>query len=167
MSLKQFYRESIPMVRHFTGTSGGRPIEYTTPIMQPQGNVQPMKQGLFPTQEASSVRFIKYWVLFIKNMPEWDLSGAPPEVQDMPIDESSLWVYVEGRWLLADGVQDWTRAGRAVKHWKLVVKGDHSGLTVPDGIKNLVPTPIRDLVTRFTNEVNELEQVAPMIKEIL
>lgn len=161
MSIRQFYRNTIPMVQHFTYLADGREEKWITDIIQAQGNLQPYKEGLgVDASDPAFTEFINYWVAYIKQIPTFDYTEAP---EGVVLSQADTYCYINGLWLPVEGIQDWTRAGRAVKHYKLFIKGSGTGLNIPTLIKDLVPQPITNIVQRFENEVNELRNNIPLL----
>lgn len=162
MSIAQFYRTPIPMVKVASYRNEyGDNMEVVTPIVQPLGNTQPYKNGLVQNNTSGGLVFNSFWIVYLKNLPEWDWSGAEGADED-DLNEAKTYVMIDGEWYSLVGQQDWTKAGRGVKHWKLFCE-KLTSIAIPNIIKDLKPIPLRSLVTRWDNEINELTQVTKLI----
>lgn len=170
MSLRQMYRESIAVsVRYTFNADLGRPEEWATPVEWIKCNIQPIEDGLRFEPDLDLGLFLvnDYKQIYFKNMPEFDLTDAPQgAIDSIGITTPRVYYFFDGSWHWEKLREDWTRGGRGVKHYKVVVKrGEGIDGYLPDeSFEGNPPTPILDLVDRFTNEVNELAQVANILE---
>lgn len=154
MSIKQFYRTNVAFVELYTIYVDGEPVNTYTPPVWTKGNLQPFKQGTMVGTTAEYLTVFTDWkTLYVKNKPETDRTGVPPTAQF-----GGTYFYYDGQWYSFTAEQNWTTAGRGVKHWKVLA------FTAKDiGDEILPPVPIADLVENFESVVSELNQSIPLI----
>lgn len=157
MSIKAFYRQHVAFIESYSYFVDGESVITTTPPVWSKGNLQPWKQGIVTNEVDAGVFFRDFRVLYVKRKPLFDLTGIP-EIAD----KLASYFYVDGVWYLYQAEQDWSTQAQGVKHWKVLgVKNSSNENPFPD------PIPVADLVQRLENQVNELEQLTPILKEVL
>ena len=158
MSIAAFYRNWLPFTQRYSYYKEGDPAVGFLPYVFVKGNVQPWKQGLVSDLTQVGIIYRDYKTIYVKNKPEFDLSGLPP---DAVLEENPI-VFWDGYWFNVQGNQDWTTAGRAPKHYKYLAirrtigPGDEP---IPE------PTPIPELVSSFELIVSELNLLTPIVIE--
>lgn len=170
MSLRQIYRDGVGVVAIYEYIVQGNPKEWATPIEWIKCNIQPVKDGLTIQLIADYgvLRIADYNTLYCKNFPDFDFSEAPTEITESIINRGAKRVvyFFANNWHLELARENWTRGGRAVKHYKVMAKaGDGLSDYAPPPYSSInLPTPTIDLVDYFENEVNEIAQVANIIE---
>lgn len=160
MSISAFYRTWVPVVGQFTYMDKGRPEIWYSPVVYIKGNIQPWKKGELIQPISDGVLVLTdYNVLYTHYKPEFDLSDAPDE----ELTYERTWAFHEGKWWDVQGNQNWTKAGRAVKHYKWFMSAQ-TGDTAPELPE---PIPFGELVDSFGQAVRELQQTSFIIEEQL
>lgn len=155
MSIKQFYRSNIAFVQMYSMWVDGEAVNtYTKPVWY-KGNVQPYKDGNMVTLEEALTRFQQWRVLYTKFKPEIDTTDVPTDAQ-----YGATYFYFEGNWYKYQAEQDWTTAGRGVKHWKVLAL---TSKEINREVDVDPPVPVADLVENFEAIVSELNQTIPLI----
>lgn len=156
MSMKQFYRTNVAFVEMYTQWIDGRTVNSYTPPVWTKGNLQPFKQGTVTGTTTDFLTVFTDWkILYVKNKPEIDSSAIPPDAT-----LGGTYFYYDGEWYAFTAQQNWTTAGRGVKHWKvLAFNSKEIGEDIQD------PVPIADLVENFESVVSELNQTIPLINK--
>lgn len=159
MSIAAFYRTWLPVVAHYTYMDTGRPENYYTPVTYIKGNIQPWKAGeAVQPLTGGGLQFNDYQLAYIKKEPVFDLTNLPAGAKFV-----RLFTYLDNKWFAIMNNQNWTRAGRAVKHNKWFISAT-SGATAPS---IPTPTPFGELVDSFDSAIRELQQVTPILTEQL
>lgn len=157
MSIKAFYRQHVAFMESYSHYKDGEPVTTSTPPVWGKGNLQPWKQGIVTETVDAGVFFRDFKVLYVKHKPLFDLTGIPEKSTKL-----ASYFYVDGVWYLYKAEQDWSTQAQGVKHWKVLgVKNSSNTNPFPD------PIPVADLVQRLENQVNELEQLTPILREVL
>lgn len=154
MSIKQFYRTNVAFVELYSYWEDGESINsYTNPVWT-KGNLQPFKQGnMVGTTDDYLTVFTDWKVLYVKTRPVTDKTGVPPQAV-----YGATYFFYNGDWYIFTADQDWTTAGRGVKHWKILA---FTADAITDDLPE--PIPIADLVENFESVVSELNQTIPLI----
>lgn len=118
MTISAFYRTSLPMVAQYTRRQDGDIEEYISPIVYMKGNVQPWKKGESFTNTQGGIILTGMQVMFTRATPVFSLEEAPTGAQ---WEYVKTFVFDDGQWLTALQKQNWTKAGRNVKHYKWFV----------------------------------------------
>lgn len=156
MSKKALYRIDVAFMQAYSIYSDGESVTSYTDVVWTKGNIQPYKQGLTVESVDAGYRYNDWRVLYIREMPEFDLSNLLPNTEP-----SRVYVYYEGNWYYIQSDQDWSTQARGVKHRKLLIEKTQP----PEGVAT--PTPFNNLVEDFENAINELEQASTLINEVL
>ena len=159
LSISAFYRTWLPCVAHYTYSQQGQGRDWFSPITYVKGNVQPWKKGEVVEVGTATLSFRDYQTAYIKKEPEFDLTDLPEDAVF-----TRLYFYLEDKWFASLQTQNWTRANKAVKHYKHFISAQQ-GLDVIPNVG--VPTPFGELVDEFDSIVRELQQVTPIIQEQL
>lgn len=156
MSIAAFYRTEIPMVQEWGYYESGTFKKSFSDIVYTKGNVQPWKEGERVNNPAGGVYFSEYTIIYIKEIPEFTTT-LPPDIDSLALVGTRVWI--EDRWFNITGTQNWRRAGRGPKHYKL-----QANYTTGPGIV-YPPTPetSQRTVEALFNETYELEQVLALL----
>lgn len=159
MSIAAFYRTEIPMTTVWSYLEDGYAQKSYSPIQYMKGNVQPWKEGEKLVNPAGGVYFSEYSIVYLKEFPEFEPPTLSPGAQDL--QQGQTYIYVDDRWNTVLGKQNWRRAGRGPKHWKMQIAA------VPNQSTTEIPTPETSIrtVEAFQNETYELEQVINTLNE--
>lgn len=170
MSITQLYRQGIALSLQFETYSYGNPVKKATPVVWYKGNVQPYKMGntIGINDNESFLSIQKYRSVYLSGFDYDDIDySSIPEGASPSIRENALiFLYFNNNWHQVLTFADYRNSGRGVKHVKFTVVGGY-GLTPRYPDESFIgnpPTPILDLVDRFNNEVNELQQMTNIIE---
>lgn len=158
MSIAAFYRNWFPFTQRYTYFDEGEAAEGFLPFVYVKGNEQPWKSGLISDLTEIGTIYKDYRTLYVKQAPTFDYSSVPV---DAVLEENPI-VYVGGSWFNVQGAQDWTKAGRAPKHYKyLCIRR-----TISPGEDPIPePIPLPELVDSFELIVSELHLLTPIVIE--
>jgi len=157
MSRTTLYRTWTPVVGVYSYYDGGRTEQAYTALDFYKSNVQPWKNSNGYATESGFV-FEDYNLLYTRKAPEFiQPSDIPDTATDITFAE--WYFFVDGKWYLVVGDEDWSNSGRQPKHHKYY--GSYTP-TTSNPVSEAVgePTPLPELVTKFENAVNELELVS-------
>lgn len=160
MSIEAFYSTHIVMVQQYSYWEGGRSETGVSELAYTKGNIQPWKKGESIQNNTSGILlFTDTQVAYVKSMPEFEFD-FPEGATDVTITFTYVWLPDEQKWYTVKQTQNWSRARRGPKHYKLFLS-----YTDPAPGIELPPTPDIDQasVERFLNETYELEQAAKLI----
>lgn len=158
MSIAAFYRTYVPFVQSYSYFSEGDPVEVQTPPTWIKVNIQPWKTGIVLDLETQGTIFKDWRAVYARTIPVYDMTGIPEGATLL-----GTYYYYGGQWFTATATQDWTTPGRAPKHYKYqaIASTGQGAITWPE------PIPLATLVEQFENVVWELQQVTPLIVEVL
>lgn len=156
MSKKGLYRTDVALLQSYSrNDGGGENIATYSEVVWVKGNIQPWRQGVVFDISQTGIRFNDYRVLYTREMPL-----LPPTVPLQPKTQKSLLhVYVEGKWYVVDGEQDYTTQAKGYKHYKLLLMKSPKPEGIPD------PVPVSNLVSDFQRVVEELKQTSTILEE--
>lgn len=152
MSKKGLYRTDVALLQSYSKLEDGESVEIFSEVLWTKGNVQPWRQGVVFDLGQEGIRFNDYRVLYTRNMPPF-----PPIPTGAT--KSLIHVYVDGRWYVVSGEQDYTMQAKGYKHYKLLLMKSPK----PEGIPN--PVPVGNLVSDFQRVVEELKQTSIILEE--
>ena len=160
MSIEAFYSTHIVMVQQYSYWEGGRAKEGWSELAYTKGNIQPWKKGeSIQNNQLGVLLFNDTQVAYVKSVPEFEFT-PPVGVQEVTPTFTYVWLPDEQKWYTVKQTQNWSRARRGPKHYKLFIS-----YTTPAPDTDPFPTPDIDQasVERFLNETYELEQAAKLI----
>lgn len=160
MSIAAFYRTELPMTQAWSYYKDGKAQTFFSPIEYTKGNVQPWKEGEKVNNPAGGVYFSEYSIVYLKNIPVFEVPVIPG-AQD--IQQGSTYIFIDNRWNTITGKQNWRRAGKGPKHWKIQTVA----MPTQTPENQIPPTPEISMrtVESFQNETYELEQVINTLNE--
>lgn len=164
MSIAAFYRSWLPFVVSYGTYVEGSWVTVTSSPFFVKGNIQPFKSGTMLTLAEAGVAYKNNRTIYLRNLPV--LPNLPPDAQAV-----KAYVWIDGNtvlgeskgWFVVTTSKDYTKAGRAVKHYEMT--GLYSASDQPEGIGE--PTPLPELVDEFEAIVSELHILTPLILEVL
>lgn len=160
MSIEAFYSTHIVMVQQYSYWKTGRAETGLSELTYTKGNVQPWKKGETIQNNTSGVLlFNDTQVAYVKSIPEFEFN-LPEGVEDATVTFTFVWLPDEQKWYTVKQTQNWSRARRGPKHYKLFIS-----YTTPGPGISTPPTPDIDqaYVERFLNETYELEQAVKLV----
>lgn len=160
MSIEAFYSTHIVMVQQYSYWEGGRSKTGESELTYTKGNIQPWKKGeSIQNNEIGILLFTDTQVAYVKTLPEFEFN-LPEGAEQVTATFTFVWLPDEQKWYTVRQTQNWSRARRGPKHYKLFI-----GFITPAPGIELPPTPDIDQasVERFLNETYELEQAAKLI----
>lgn len=168
MSIAAFYRSWVPFVTTYGYYSEGDFITVTTDPYFVKGNIQPFKQGtLFNLADYGS-SYKNYRTLFLRKLPQYiDLPAGAQQVKTYAWISGNSQVGQQEGWYVVIASKDYTKAGRAPKHYEfdaLYTATDQPG---PEGSPLGEPVPFPELVDRFEAVIRELHTLTPIVIEEL
>lgn len=152
MSKKGLYRTDVALLQSYSRLVDGETVKTFSEVLWTKGNVQPWKQGIVFDLGQEGIRFSDYRVLYTRNMPPF-----PPEPTGTT--KALTHVYIDGRWYVVDGEQDYTTQAKGYKHYKLLLMKSPKPEGIPD------PVPVSNLVSDFQRVVEELKQTSIILEE--
>lgn len=168
MSIAAFYRTWIPFVTTYGMYVDGSFVTFTTSPYFVKGNIQPFKQGTMFTLADYGSSYKNYRTMFLRKLPIFeDLPEGAQQVKTYAwiIGESQIG-QVQG-WYVVIASKDYTKAGRAPKHYEfdaLYTSTDQPG---PEGSPLGEPVPMPELVDAFEAVIRELHELTPIVIEEL
>lgn len=160
MSIEAFYSTHIVMVQQYSYWEGGRSKTGESELAYTKGNIQPWKKGeSIQNNEIGILLFTDTQVAYVRNLPEF-VFNIPEGATEVSPTFMYAWLPDEQKWYTVKQAQNWSRARRGPKHYKLFLS-----YTEPAPDSDPLPTPDIDQasVERFLNETYELEQAAKLI----
>ena len=160
MSIEAFYSTHIVMVQQYSYWESGRAETGLSEMAYTKGNIQPWKKGESIQNNATGVLlFTDTQVAYVKSVPEFEFT-PPVGAQEVTPTFTYVWIPDEQKWYTVKQTQNWSRARRGPKHYKLFI-----GYTTPAPGIETPPTPDIDQasVEQFLNETYELEQAAKLV----
>ena len=171
MSIAAFYRTWIPFVTTYTYNSEGSPVFVTTEPYFIKGNIQPFKQGTMFTLADYGSSYKNYRTMFLRKLPILTRpEGLPPSAV---AQKTYAWITGNTQigqqqgWYVVIASKDYTKAGRAPKHYEfdaLYTATDQPG---PEGSPLGEPVPMPELVDAFEAVIRELHELTPIVIEEL
>lgn len=165
MSIAAFYRDWVPFVTSYGYYVDGRFETFVTQPYFVKGNIQPFKTGtMFSLSEFAS-SYKNYRTLYLRQPPVYaDLPPQATQVQTFAYITGNTQVGEVQGWYLIIASKDYTRAGRAPKHYEYSAL--YSGGTPGD---DPIPPPVLmpDLVDAFEAVIRELHELTPIVIEEL
>lgn len=158
MSIAALYRTWVPTVARWSYLDNGINEEVYNEFKYYKGNIQPFKRG-FGVEDTSSgsLVFNEYLLLYTREEVDFEQpSGIPSGATNITL--MFKWFYVDGRWYTILGDENWTRGGRAPKHFKYSGEYQSGQGYVGEDVGDPVPLP--ELVSEFEAIVSELNQVS-------
>lgn len=152
MSKKGLYRTDVALLQSYSRLVDGETVKTFSEVLWTKGNIQPWKQGIVFDLGQEGIRFSDYRVLYTRNMPPF-----PPAPTGTT--KSLTHVYIDGRWYVVDGEQDYTTQAKGYKHYKLLLMKSPKPEGIPD------PVPVSNLVSDFQRVVEELKQTSIILEE--
>ena len=152
MSKKGLYRTDVALLQSYSRLVDGETVKTFSEVLWTKGNVQPWRQGIVFDLGQEGIRFNDYRVLYTRNMPPF-----PPK--PVGTTKSLTHVYIDGRWYVVDGEQDYTTQAKGYKHYKLLLMKSPKPEGIPD------PVPVSNLVSDFQRVVEELKQTSIILEE--
>lgn len=164
MSIAAFYRSWLPFVVSYGTYVAGEFVTVTSPPFFVKGNIQPFKSGTMLTLAEAGVAYKNNRTIYLRNLPV--LPSIPADAQAV-----KAYVWIDGNtvlgeskgWFVVTTSKDYTKAGRAVKHYEMT--GLYTATDQPEGIGE--PTPLPELVDEFESIVSELHILTPILIEVL
>lgn len=168
MSIAAFYRNWVPFVTTYGMYVEGDFVTFTTEPYFVKGNIQPFKQGtLFNLADYGS-SYKNYRTLYLRKLPQYeDLPEGASQVKTYAWITGNSQVGQQEGWYVVIASKDWTKAGRAPKHYEfdaLYTATDQPG---PEGSPLGEPVPFPDLVDQFEAVIRELHTLTPIVIEEL
>lgn len=164
MSIAAFYRNWVPFVTTYGHYVDGDFITVTTAPYFVKGNIQPFKQGTMFTLDQFSTSYKNYRTLFLRHAPVYpDLPSDAEQVKTYAYIEGKTQVGDANGWYVIIANKDYTKAGRAPKHYEYY--GLYTTTDQPEGVG--VPTPMPELVDSFEAVVRELHILTPIVIEAI
>lgn len=160
MSIEAFYSTHIVMVQQYTYWESGRSKTGLSDMTYTKGNIQPWKKGeSIQNNDTGVLLFTDTQVAYVKSVPEFEFT-PPVGAQEVTPTFTYVWLPDEQKWYTVKQTQNWSRARRGPKHYKLFI-----GYTTPAPGIETPATPDIDQasVERFLNETYELEQAAKLV----
>lgn len=160
MSIEAFYSTHIVMVKQYSYYENGKAVTGLSDMAYTKGNIQPWKKGeTIQNTAGSGLLFTDTQVAYVKSVPEFEFT-PPVGVQEVTPTFTYMWLPDEQLWYTVRQTQNWSRARRGPKHYKLFI-----GYITPAPGYEPPPTPDIDQasVERFLNETYELEQAAKLV----
>lgn len=157
MSIAAFYREWLPVKRKYTYFLSGKSEELYSEVIWFKCNVQNWKTGQLQDVTQIGTLIKDYRRLYMKTEPV--IPVPTPPVGATAFTESDTMIYLDGDWYFLNGAEDWSRAGRGVKHFRWNIQRYTIQPTDPE------PLPMAQIVDDFALVVSELTQVTPLILE--
>lgn len=163
MSIAAFYRNWVPFVTTYGRYVSGVFVTFTTKPYFVKGNIQPFKQGtLFNLADYGS-SYKNYRTLYLRKLPIY---------ADLPTDAAQVKTYAwisgdsqagqQGGWYVVITSKDWTKAGRAPKHYEFDALYTASDQPKSEGSPLGEPVPFPDLVDQFEAVIRELHQLTQL-----
>lgn len=157
------YRTWIPVSARFSTFRGSREEIWFSPFVWIKGNIQPWKKGEGIVLETEGImRLTDYQVIYTKKEPVYDLTDRPAPDEGKEWGQTGTFTYFDNAWWAVLMSQDWTRGGRAIKHYKWFASRQE-GQDIPEID---TPIPFGELVDNFDNVVRELKQNIPVLQSI-
>lgn len=158
MSIAALYRTWVPTVAKWSYYVDGRNEEIYTEFKYYKGNIQPFKKGfgVENTQEGT-LNFNAYLLLYTRGEVDFEQPSSIP-TNAIEVTLMFKWFYVDGKWYTILGDENWTRGGRAPKHFKY--SGEYQSGQGYVGADVGDPVPLPELVSEFEAIVSELNQVS-------
>lgn len=168
MSIAAFYRNWVPFVTtysYYDDDTGENVIVTTEPYFV-KGNIQPFKQGTMFSLAEYGTSYKNYRTLYLKKTPVY--IDLPPDVSQL---KTYAWVSGDSQvgqqqgWYVIIASKDFTKAGRAPKHYVfdcIYTATDQPG---PEGSPLGEPVPFPELVDSFEAVIRELHELTPLVIE--
>lgn len=168
MSIAAFYRNWVPFVTTYGYLVDGDFVTFTTEPYFVKGNIQPFKQGTMFTLADYGSSYKNYRTLYLRNTPKYqDLPPQADQVKTYAWISGDTQVGQQEGWYVIIASKDWTKAGRAPKHYEfdcLYTRTDQPG---PEESPLGEPVPFPDLVDAFEAVIRELHTLTPIVIEEL
>lgn len=168
MSIAAFYRTWIPFVTTYGMYVGGNFVTFTTSPYFVKGNIQPFKQGTMFTLADYGSSYKNYRTMFLRKLPIFeDLPEGAQQVKTYAWITGDTQIGQQQGWYVVIASKDYTKAGRAPKHYEfdaLYTSTDQPG---PEGSPLGEPVPMPELVDAFEAVIRELHELTPIVIEEL
>lgn len=168
MSIAAFYRNWVPFVTTYGYYVDGDFQEFLTEPFFVKGNIQPFKQGTLFSLADYGTSYKNYRTLYLRDLPAYgDLPPQATQVKTYAWIEGNSQVGQQRGWYVVIASKDYTKAGRAPKHFEFDAL--YTATDQPGGDVNPLgePVPMPDIVDAFEAVVRELHQLTPIVIEEL
>lgn len=162
MSIAAFYRDWVPFVTSYGHYVDGDFVEVITDPYFVKGNIQPFKQGTMFTLDQFMTSYKNYRTLYLRHEPVYaDLPSDAQQVKTYAYITGNTQVGDVNGWYVIIASKDYTKAGRAPKHYEYSAL--YTTTDQPAGVGE--PTPMADLVDSFEAVIRELHELTPLVIE--